>query len=77
MSKIIKLFYITVCIVIGFPVQAQESVEMADSFRAEGKIYVLLTMILIILIGFILYIILLDRKISRLEKRLTDKNSAK
>ncbi|MCE2734778.1 MAG: hypothetical protein LW821_15595 [Flammeovirgaceae bacterium] len=43
-------------------------VEMADAFRADGKIYVVVAMVLIILAGFFVYLILVDRKLSRIEK---------
>ncbi|MBL0155440.1 MAG: CcmD family protein [Chitinophagaceae bacterium] len=36
--------------------------------RRDGRIYVVIAVMLTILIGLILYIIRLDRKISRLEK---------
>ncbi|MEM6523593.1 MAG: CcmD family protein [Bacteroidota bacterium] len=44
-------------------------VEMADDFRAEGKIYVLTGIILIILFGTIVYLISIDRRVARLEKQ--------
>lgn len=46
---------------------AQE-VEMADAMKENGKIYVVIAVILTILAGLILYLIRLDRKISKLEK---------
>jgi tetrahydromethanopterin S-methyltransferase subunit D len=42
--------------------------EMADTMRANGKIYVVVAVCLTILIGLFIYVFLLDRKISRLEK---------
>ena len=45
------------------------SVEMADAFRADGKIYVVVAVILVLLSGIFVYLFLLDRKISRLEKQ--------
>ena len=47
---------------------ATRTVEMADTFRADGKIYVVLVVLGIIFGGLTLYLIYLDRKISRLEK---------
>jgi len=44
------------------------TVEMADKLRDNGKIYVVVTIISIIMIGLLLYLISLDRKISKLEK---------
>lgn len=48
--------------------QDKEVVEMADKMRADGKIYVVVAVILTILIGLILYLVRLDRKISKLEQ---------
>lgn len=44
------------------------TVEMADQMRADGKIYVLVGIILIIFAGMVVYIVNTDRKISKLEK---------
>jgi CcmD family protein len=44
------------------------NVQMADTMRSNGKIYVVIAVILTILAGLVLYIVRLDRKISRLEK---------
>ena len=41
--------------------------EMADAFRSEGKIYVVLAVILLIFIGLALWLFLLDRRIKKLE----------
>jgi CcmD family protein len=48
---------------------AQEPVEMADTMRSEGKIYVVVAIMLIIFFGLIAYLVMLDRKISKIEKR--------
>lgn len=48
-------------------VNAQEA-EMADAMKANGKIYVVIAVMLTILAGLILYLIRLDRKISKLER---------
>jgi tetrahydromethanopterin S-methyltransferase subunit D len=42
--------------------------EMADMMRSNGKIYVVVAVCLTILIGLFIYVFLIDRKISRLEK---------
>ena len=41
---------------------------MADGMRAEGKIYVVVAIILIVLAGLIAYLVMLDRKVKKLEK---------
>ncbi len=47
---------------------AQNKVEMADSMRSNGKIYVVVAVCLTILIGLFIYVFMLDKKISRFEK---------
>jgi hypothetical protein len=49
---------------------AVKKVEMADRLRADGKIYVVIAVLIVILLGLILYVTRLDRKISRLEKEI-------
>lgn len=50
--------------------QGSPSVEMADTFRADGKIYVVVLGLVIILTGVLLFLIRVDRKLSRLEKKI-------
>ncbi len=52
-----------------------QAVEMADTLRSEGKIYVVVAIVLVIFAGLIGYLILLDRKISRIEKKLPEKKA--
>lgn len=46
------------------------NVEMADGFRADGKIYVVIAVISTILAGISIYLINLDRKITNIEKKI-------
>ena len=48
---------------------AQPQVEMADTFREDGKIYVVVAVIAIIFVGMLVYMIRLDVKIRKLEKQ--------
>jgi hypothetical protein len=66
--------------IFSFAAQAQEKiavtsadysnneVEMADVMRSEGKIYVLVGIIVLIFIGLLAYVIQTDRRVSKLEK---------
>lgn len=47
-------------------------VAMADSFRADGKIYVVVAVMSVLFAGMLIYVILLDRKIAKLEKELSN-----
>ncbi|MBX2944695.1 MAG: CcmD family protein [Cyclobacteriaceae bacterium] len=49
---------------------AQSEVEMADTMRTEGKIYVIVAIVLIVLAGLVVYLFMLDRKVKNLENRI-------
>lgn len=50
--------------------QDKTDVSMADEMRRNGKIYVVVAVLLLILLGLILYLVRLDRKITKLEKNI-------
>jgi uncharacterized membrane protein YidH (DUF202 family) len=64
-----KTISFLVLLLTSFNLFAQE-VEMADQMRADGKIWVVVAVIAIVFIGIITYLVLLDRKISKIEKSL-------
>lgn len=45
-----------------------QSVQMADTLRQDGKIYVVVACIFVIVGGLVLFLIRIDGKLSRLEK---------
>ena len=47
-----------------------EKPQMADALRSSGKIYVVVAVLLIILIGLFIYLMNTDKKISRIEKNI-------
>ncbi|WP_316836492.1 CcmD family protein [Pedobacter nutrimenti] len=51
-----------------------DSVEMADVLRSNGKIYVVVLCIVIILVGLLFYLFSLDRRLKKIEKKSTGKN---
>jgi CcmD family protein len=68
-----KIFLLFVCLYLALPaaLMAQADPERqytAFDMRHNGKIYVVVGVILIIFTGIIFYLIRLDRKITRLEK---------
>ncbi len=65
MKKIMMLLTLLVITLTSF---SQEKVEMADTMRSNGRIYVVVAVALTILIGLVLYMIRLDRKIAKLER---------
>jgi len=51
-----------------------QEVEMADQFRSDGKIYVVVAVILVLILGLSFFVFRMDRKISNLEKRVKEKS---
>ncbi|HYF29730.1 MAG TPA: CcmD family protein [Chitinophagaceae bacterium] len=72
MKKIISLLFLLCAVLVAFAqggnTGADGPVEMADAMRSNGKIYVVVAVLLTILLGLFIYLFRLDRKISRLEK---------
>ena len=69
----LRVFFSAGFIITSFILKAQDSLgnekpQMADGMRSNGKIYVVVAVLLIILTGILIYLIRLDRKISRMEK---------
>lgn len=69
MKKITSLFFFIAFLLITTSSTAQDA-EMADSMRASGKIYVVVGIILIVLVGLIAYLFLMDKKLTRIENQL-------
>ena len=76
MSRICLRIYLSVfAVMLSVFAWAQDSLknerpQMADALRSSGKIYVVVTVLVIILIGLFLYLVNTDKKISRLEKNI-------
>ncbi len=70
MKKIVsKLLLFFICLMSSSLLFAQDDKSGIDGLmRNNGKIYVVVAVCLTILIGLFIYVFLLDRKISRLEK---------
>ncbi|MBS1544537.1 MAG: CcmD family protein [Bacteroidetes bacterium] len=67
MKRVLSIFLVLMTSLLA---HAQpEEIEMADGMRAEGKIYVVVAILVVILLGLIGYLVLLDRKTSRLEEK--------
>lgn len=65
-----KAFFLLLFSFTAFTASAQASdIEMADQFRADGKIYVVIAVVSVVLIGLFAYLFRLESKISALEKR--------
>ncbi len=59
---------------IGFMAKAQEGPQMADTFRENGKIYVVISVIAIIFLALVVFLVYLERKLNKLEKQFKNKS---
>ena len=78
-----KKYLITLLLITSLNVIAQDgsyqvteksyedtTVEMADLMRSDGKIYVVVGIIIVIFTGIIFYMVSIDRKISKIEREV-------
>ncbi len=52
-----------------------QDVEMADTFRKDGKIWVVVAVIAISFIGLFAYLFSMDRKLTKIEKKMKDSST--
>ena len=65
-----NILYTLMLLLISNFANANNEIEMADQFRAEGKIYIVIAVISIVFAGFVAFVLYLDNKISKIEKKL-------
>lgn len=72
MNKYIsRILLFTLLIAFSAPIFSQETnkvVEMADTMRSNGKIFVVVAVIVTLFAGIVFYLVSLDRRISKFEK---------
>ena len=74
MSMKLPLLLFVFMLSIITQVSAQSGIEMADVMRSNGKIYVVVAVAGIVMIGILIYLVMLDRKITAMEKKIKDKS---
>ena len=67
-----KITNLLLFLFVSLSAYSQESttVETADGLYQSGKIYVVVAVLSIIFTGIVIYLVVLDRKISKLEKEI-------
>ena len=74
MNKITRLlFFFFFFLGLQLIGRSQSQIEMADDFRGEGKIYVVIMVVLLILGGIFFTLFWFDRRLSQLEKQIGGK----
>lgn len=82
MKKVLSMISLWVMMVVNavaqnkIPINSDDysnnSVEMADALRDSGKIYVVVAVIIALWAGMTIYLSIIDKKVSRLEKMIKD-----
>ncbi|HUR30722.1 MAG TPA: hypothetical protein VMZ69_04775 [Saprospiraceae bacterium] len=67
-SMYLRAILLTFAMFIFHIAQAQQN-DSTDFMRSVGKIYVVAAVCLVILLSLFIYMIIIDRKITRIEKR--------
>lgn len=67
MKRFFALLCLVLCNIFAFA-QQSSNVEMADTMRSSGKIYVVIGVICIVFIGLAIYLFAIDRRLKKIEK---------
>ncbi|HEV7349973.1 CcmD family protein [Telluribacter sp.] len=65
------LLFLSVTVNLMAQQAATQDIEMADRLREDGKIWVVVGVIALIFAGIVIYLVRLDSKISKLEKKIS------
>jgi CcmD family protein len=72
MKNIKSIYCIIIALLLSNLLQAQSGTD-AGLMRSNGKIFVVMSVVVIIMVGLFIYLFSIDRKISRLEKEVKHK----
>ena len=67
MKKLPFLLFLLLSFVTAFA-QNEHAIEMADTFRSSGKIYVVIATIAIVFAGLAVFLFLIDNRLKKIEK---------
>ncbi len=71
-KKILSLVFLLSAMISSAQVEVSGP-QMADTFRSDGKIYVVITVIAMIFAALVIFLIALERKVNKLEKQINKK----
>ena len=73
MKKTIILSLLFLFVLVSAHAQDTNQVEMADALRANGKIYIVAIVAAIVITILSVYVIMIDRKVTKLEEKINQK----
>ncbi len=72
MKKIISFFLLQIIALNVFAQRPETNVDMADVMRSNGKIYVVIAVLLTIFAALVLFLISQEWRLKRMEKKLNE-----
>ena len=66
--KLLCLSIFTFFQTLSLVAQNDPSVEMADTMRSEGKIYVVVALLASVFVGIVIYMLILERRVKKIER---------
>jgi len=69
MKKFSTLLFLLLSGTLTALAQSANTVEMATGLRSSGKIYVVVVVIVLLFAGLMAYLVSIDRKVSKIEKK--------
>ena len=69
--------YIITAVFLAFQMQVFAQQEQVDFMRSTGRIYVVVAVILVILLGLFFYLIRMDKNLTKLENQINRNGRAK
>jgi hypothetical protein len=70
MKYLILIFSFILLTINHLQAQTADKIEMADVMRSNGKIYVVVAVLGLVFLGILIYLIIIDRKITKLEQEM-------
>lgn len=70
LSRLFSLIALLLCSFLSFAQGTSGESAIGSTMRSNGRIYVVIVVILVILAGLIIYLVRLDKKISKFEKEI-------
>lgn len=73
LKKLVLIIFGCLSTVLMYAHQMNSATEdPTDFMRSNGKLYVVMAVVVVIVVGLFIYLINLDRKINKLEKGITE-----
>ncbi len=73
MMKLRKVWFSLFILLSAYCFSQENEVQMADNFYKEGKIYVVIAIFSVVLLGLAIYLFFIEQKVKKLEDQLKEK----